>query len=233
MTDKTLLLWGDTSVGKSTLLTAAFGAPPKLRALSGDVDFSRGADDLLTFTKQWSDLCRGGFQPSTQRKLEYALKCRQGNTLHVRDVKGGWVAEERMIRELLGPADAVLVVLEADAQERRRRDQERALRAASAILPTKVCGVALTKADRLFKIGAREWLRHDGWLHSTPYASFVEHGSPVPKEKWWPVSALGFDAESHLPACVLGEYDYVVPWGVNEPVNVRGLFEQLLSELDL
>jgi hypothetical protein len=98
-------------------------------------------------------------------------------------------------------------------------------------LRSKPCAVALTKADAILDQTSKRWQRPPNWYASLGYRDTIDGDPPVPREHWWPVSSLGFDRTSGRPACVLGEYDFLVPHNVTAPVNVKEMMGDLIGRM--
>jgi hypothetical protein len=234
MTEAQLLLWGETQVGKTTLLAAGLLARP---GELPEIDWAAGGerDGRDKVLGHWHRLRRNLLLEPTSREAVLTLTLRNGNRLTVRDVRGGDCREP--FRVIGDPAEGVenaaphgvLFVTEWEGQ-----DVAQHMAAVEAALPLcrgRKVGLAITKCEKELDAddpgwrGAEGWWReHDCWR---PYAALLaSFGRQV-----WATSAYGHAADGR-PACLLGEFGQVMPYQV-EPRNVAAPFAWFFKELGL
>ncbi len=230
--DHTLLLWGDTQVGKTTLLSAAFFCEPgRLRA----VDLGASAEALTTILfESWQNLTNGRLVEATSAgKIDLDLALKNGGRLRIRDVKGGLtreVARSPDARAWLQEASSVLFLVEWNADELGR--QLNAIDGAWAFCPDKPRALVFTKVERSLLRADPAWQRRPRWWadHAwcQPHAAMIARfGDAV-----WPSSCFGYHEEQGSPAMILGEYGLVLPFGIR-PRGVVEPIEWLLQRMGL
>jgi len=229
----TVQLWGDTQVGKTTLLTTALYGRPDGR-LADVVDRTRSAAALAgTLMPHWRRLSRSqGVQPTRADFVDVALVTRSGNALTLRDVRGG------LTRRLEDPAvlgglvevapDAYVFLVEWGA-----RDLTTQLLAVSGALD--LCGerprtLAFTKCERALDEGDRRWRARPGWWRDEPALAAHEPLLAGFGDGVWPCSAFGYDARLGRPALVVGEFGQLLPRDI-QPVGVNDPFDWVLDRL--
>jgi len=226
--DKLLLLWGDTQVGKTTLVAAALKGRQRELPM---VDFVNSPDVDTVLGYQWSRLQRNLLVMPTKhdKHLDVLLTLRDGGSLEVRDIPGALTAEVHKpeVRELVLRADAILLV--AEWQARNLEGQMNAIGISWAILQERLTGLAFTKCERRLDAGDPEWRGEPGWWKSGGFR--VKHEQLLEEfgEAVWPTSAYGYDADSR-PNCLLGEFGQVIPFNVS-PKNVAAPFQWFLKRL--
>ena len=155
-----VLLWGDTQVGKTTLLTTALYARQEGR-LAGLVDRSRSAAALAgTLLPHWRRISRGLWvQPTSQDFIDVPLFTRSGNVLRLRDVRGGLsrqVEEPAVLRELSASApDAYLFLVEWGSRD--LNNHMLAVTGALDLCADRPRGLVFTKCERALDEGDPCW----------------------------------------------------------------------------
>lgn len=230
MAAKKLLLWGETQVGKTTLL--ASGLLSRTDELPG-VDWEASIESVEgVLRERWLRLCKNMPILGTAWREDVQLTFKNGEQLVVSDVQGGMTGETHQpdVQKLLKEADGILVVMEWQPQN--LASQMNAVEVATGLFANRVLGLAFTKCERAFSAGDPCWSNssEDWWRKKHEYERYdhilSRFGSAV-----WPTSAFGYD-DDHRPACVLGEFGQVLPYQV-EPRNVRLPFELFFRELGL
>ena len=100
-----LLLWGDTQVGKTTLLTTAFYNPT-----IGEIDREESAQSISTLFQGLRDLSNQRLtKPTVVFHYDVELKMKSGKHV-VRDIKGGITrtVDEESVRERLKESRSAL-----------------------------------------------------------------------------------------------------------------------------
>jgi hypothetical protein len=233
MREALLLLWGETQVGKTTLLATGLLARP---AELPEIDWTAGheGDGREKVLGHWHRLRRNQLIEPTSRETSLTLTLRNGNRLRVRDTRGGDSREPfGVVANPAGLAgetpQGVLFVTEWEGL-----DVARHMAAVEAALPLcrgRKVGLAFTKCEKEldpedpgWRGGLGWWREHECWR---PYATVLgQFGRQV-----WATSAYGYDPDGR-PACLLGEFGQLMPYQV-DPYNVAAPFAWFFKELGL
>ena len=226
-TESTLLLWGDTQVGKSTLLTTALYADPsRLKA----IDRGKSAEALAVLFRQWQLLSTGRWVAPTSNQLDLDLATGSGSSLRLRDIPGGDTRNVHVdwVHKRLKEAQGVLFVVEWGTRDvHRQMDAIRGAWSFCSEVPTALC---FTKCERALSEEDEAWERPSDWWKEYPewdaHAELIERfGARV-----WPTSSCGYHRESGHPALILSEFGDPRPFEIN-PHRVADPLEWLLDEM--
>lgn len=225
----TILNWGDTQRGKTSLGAAAlFSSSDSLPA----IDRGAAAGALVaTLHTHWRRLQTGcPVQATSCDSIDLDLPTRAGSVVRLRDIRGQGTREPERddVRRWLVEADAFLFILEWDAPDMRR--QIAALEAAWNFTAGKPAALAFTKCERSMSESDPAWEAREGWWRASPRLSGCEYAIARFGEAVWPTSTYGYDAATGLPAEVLGEFGELIPCGI-VPKGVGRPFEWLFSRL--
>jgi hypothetical protein len=230
-----LLLWGETQVGKTTLLaTGLLAHPDRLPRIVWPVG-SEGKEDEKARVKEvvmkhWMALGLNQPTEATAAVMELELPLANSNKMTVRDIRGG-MTRNPFDEDVPRPWEThgILFVVEWEG-----KDVARHMNVVQTILPMcrgQKMGLAITKCDRGLDAHDPHWDAPPGWWREhacwRPYARVLEaFGAQV-----WPTSAYGFDADGR-PACLLNEFGKVLPYRV-APRKVEVPFRWFFQELGL
>lgn len=225
---RTLLLWGDTQVGKTTLLTTAVG--PCADCISA-IDRGRSAKALASL---YPELRRLRTQRLTQATSSYhidlELVLRDGKPARVRDVQGGITrsVHEDHVAERLSGASVVLFVMEWKARD--VENQLNAIRGGWDYSQGARRGLVFTKCETYLDEDDEAWDARPGWWEEdeglAPYYDLIARFGPAV----WPTSSFGFDKDTGYPAVILGEFGQPLPYRIR-PLNVHRPFEWAFEQM--
>ncbi len=249
-----LQLWGDTAVGKTMLLAAAFGDPIARMTAFPNIDFGHPETDLSTFEKYYRLMRRGAHLGGTshtsdldQLMLRVAAKD-TGKVIGVRDIQGRMWEEfdQKERNKLASDTMATLFVVAWDATQIERR-----LAAVSTLLqnlPDQVSanrvGLVFTQFDRA-KIqtssnrSLSELLNAEAWKNKEPVVQSLNtylRTYPSFFEQWfgtriWLTSAWGYGGSGEkYSASVLTEFGDCLPCHI-QPRNVTEPFSAMFTAL--
>jgi hypothetical protein len=233
-----LILWGETEVGKSTLLVSGLNAdagrlpPIQWRPQEGG---DRRADGMRAWVgQQWRRLKLGRQIAQTTEEgnlLELPLGERGENVLRIVDIQGLKSRDAANAIRLIPRDEKAGVLFVCGWASRGTAEYLAAIDGAllyCAGLPT---GLALTKCDRALQADDPHWLAPPGWWaeHDAwrPHAPLLERFG----DRVWPTSAYGFSEEGR-PACLLNEFGELIPYRI-APLNVAAPFVYCIRELGL
>jgi hypothetical protein len=218
---KTLMLWGETQAGKTTLLTTAIMSTQSIRHLTM-IDRARSTDEMIRagLTTRHRRLSEGRTIDSTSEKMEFSLTLSDDTRLQIRDIKGADTREPHLMREWLPTANAILCVIECCGPNLGIQ-----MAAIDALLPlvanTNVkIGLAITKCEQVLSRFDPVWKSWPaGWEKSALYPIWEPWKSQLSAfgDAVWATSAFGYDEDR--PACVLSEYGVMLPYRI-QPLNV-------------
>ena len=229
----TVLLWGDTQVGKTTLVTTALYARQEGR-LADLVDRGRSAAALTsTLLPHWRRLSKCLWvQPTGQDFIDIPLVTKSGNALRLRDVRGGLsrqLEEPAVLGELTArPPDAYLFLVEWGTRD--LNNQMLAVSGALDVCGDRPRGLVFTKCERTFAEGDRAWRGATGWWRGEPGLAAYEPLLASFGDAVWPCSAYGYHARLGQPALLLGEFGQLMPYEI-QPVGVNDPFDWVLDQL--
>lgn len=221
---KTIQIWGETQVGKTTLLSAAlFSRPLDLP----QIDRQRSSDILSNLEHHWQLLKNNQLAPGTPTEIETELHLKPNpaglESIILRDMKGGDVRalSQTRIQDLLHSADGILVLLAWDDQDFER--QKNALESVLVHYQHKPIFLCLTKAEQALHPTRDKaawnaepgwWKRYRPWMYHQALFELLDQSAICPS------SAYGYDAfHPTRPACLLGEYGNWIPYHI-QPMNV-------------
>lgn len=225
---RVLLLWGDTQVGKTTLIVTALG--PSVDTI-GVIDRLKSAKATGAL---FADLQRlrtqrltGG---TTQSHVDVDLWLSDGRCVRVRDIRGGLtrvVDKDHVIERLTG-ASVVLFVVEWKARD--VENQFNAIRGAWDHLLGAKCGLVFTKCETDFKKEDRAWKGENGWWKEFGWLGAYHEVVSRFGEAVWPTSSVGYDLRTGYPAVILGEFGQLLPYHVC-PLNVHAPFDWAFRQI--
>lgn len=225
MNARTLLLWGDTEVGKTTLLASW------LIGCLGDNAWFSAADSRMdpgyqALLRDWERVRRGMPTMSTMVPYKISLTTRAKERLVIQDIRGG--DSVRADAELpIDRADAVLFVVDVDPHRVDEAFFAIEVAMANGLADVADCGVVFTKADQFLTDGNPAWDAASGWWRTVLPRLPRRHQEQLAffGDRVWPVSAFGFrDGE---PAVVWSEFGQFLPLDVT-PRNVSRPFVHVL-----
>jgi hypothetical protein len=235
MDERMLLLWGDMSTGKTSLLATGLlgpGAAARLPMIDWQVSLPVVQAALLdTYHRLANNLQTiptvAGIPPGVRVTLRGS-----GRTVVFQDVMGERVRrpEPATTGELLQRADAVLFVLAWGAAERRQ--QFDAIRTALPALGARPRALAFTMCEQVLDQGHPAWregaAQTDWWTELDDWDA-NETETLRALGAVWPTSSYGFGPDGR-PACVLDEFGETIPYDIS-PVNGTALLGWLLGRL--
>lgn len=225
---KTIMLWGDTQVGKTALLTMALDQA-KQDELPLDRAKSALAVNILLNTHKRRLLLNQQVLPTSEDFIDLDLISKNGSIIQIRDMKGELtqISKESTYNKLMA-SDAILFVMELNPPNLSRNIL--AIKSAWDICLDKPKGLAFTKCERSLAPNDPAWTgRRDWWRKVYQWG---EHEPVISGfgEAVWPTSAYGYEAKFGFPAVVLGEFGQLLPYRINSK-GVIEPFRWLLSQL--
>lgn len=242
---RTLLLWGNRAVGKTSVLAAGLlHDPTRFGPPFPAIDWPASAQSLKESVEAEYARLRSNVLvvPTTDRQgIRTELTFRGGRRLVVQDVRGGLTQEPpgEEASGFLAAASAVLFVLEwaSPDQSRQLLAVEQALFRAA---PGRPAGLAFTKCERDLDPGDPAW--------------DVEPATGAPADpRWWagrqavtrdaarvldrlagpvwPTSVYGYNQDDR-PACLLDEFGELIPFGI-QPRNVADVLGWFFTQMGM
>jgi len=229
MAEGQLLLWGETQVGKTTLLaTGLLAEPDRLPSINWSASSAAVQENLLA---RWNRLKRNRLVDATVAPASFTLELRNGNTLGIRDIRGSMSREPAKEDYFARPgmAQGVLFVTEWEGADIAAHMV--AIEAALPFCQEQCTGLAITKCERGLDTDDPHWHNPLGWWREhecwQPHASLLERFG----ERVWATTAYGFDVDGR-PNCLLGEFGQILPYQIR-PRNVWAPFGWFFKELGL
>lgn len=229
----TVMLWGDTQVGKTTMLTTALYGN-QVGRLGAVVDRSRSGTVLATtLLPHWRRLSRClWLQPTSQDFIDIPLVTKSGNSLRLRDVRGGLsrqLEDPAVLAELAASApDAYIFMLEWETRD--LNNQMLAVTGALDLCGERPRGLVFTKCERSLDEGDSCWRGQPGWWREHPGLLSHAHVLESFGDAVWPCSAYGYHGRLGQPAVLLGEFGQLMPYQI-QPVGVNDPFDWALDRL--
>lgn len=218
----TILIWGDTQVGKSTLLTTALMADDS--GLTG-IDRAQSARAIATtVVPQYQRLSACHWvSPTVRQPIDIDLVTTAGTPIRLRDVPGSLTRDIHLpdVQQRLMESSAVLYLVEWNAQDLNR--QMAAIRSTWRLLDGKPQALAITKCERGLTMEDEAWQCAPGWWRR---GRWLNHGDLLEQfgSAVFPTTAYGYHFDTGLPALIIGEYGQLLPFGfrprgVGEPLQ--------------
>lgn len=246
-TSLTLLLWGHTGAGKTSLLATALASNEIRQHISSEF-YEMSDGSFLNLKQIYADLDQNRMPRSTSASYTIELPFRSGGQLVIQDSIGAFSTTELSTeaRKLLNEADAILFVLPFEARDHMAFA---AIKYALDVLDRKVAGVVFTKCEQTLKPNCEYWSsRTLNWwrnLEREDTHSALEepsqNGLTWSKEQQelllkfegavWPTSVYGF-AKNGLPAMILDEFGSAIPFSIN-PKNTSEPFLWIFKKLGI
>jgi hypothetical protein len=232
MIEKTLLLWGDTQVGKTALLTMALFSEEKEDF--GVIDREASSDDLCTTLLPVYKRMKSNswVLPTTEDNIDIDLTTYNKNRLRIRDIKGYNIrrVDKGEIREYVKKADGILFVIEWKSKD--INNQMLAIEGSWDLVEKKPHGLVFTKCERDFPAEDKRWdgQPNDWWKSDTQllnYKILDRFGEAV-----WPTSAFGYSLETGFPAIIIGEFGQMIPYWPN-PKGVSKPFAWIIKKIGI
>jgi hypothetical protein len=228
---KRIILWGDTQVGKTAMLSALLYYPGSQPA---GMDAGGSAAERNRVLQEHWRLIRNNkpVPPTANERVDLTLNMLGGGTAQIMDIKGGVVRglAKKDTQDLLQIADGVLFLVEWNASS--MGDQLAAVEGGFALAGNRAKGLAFTKceiglpSDDLAWESRTDWWRKAGaWgRHEQVLGQF---GQAV-----WATSVYGFNRQTHRRAVILGEFGQEMPYQI-EPRNIKEPFEWMFRRIGL
>lgn len=222
---KLIQIWGETQVGKTTLLSSALFAEPE--ALPW-IDRARSSDILTKLQQHWQQLRMNQLAPGTAEDLVDTQLFLHPNpadleSIVLRDMRGGDVRKlkEVEIHQRIEQADGILFLVAWDGQDLVR--QIHAMETVIAHFHQPFRFLCLHKAEQALNPtrDAQAWQGQGGWWrHYQPWKDYCRLLERFAEDAILPTSAYGYDPHHpERPACLLGEFGNYLPYNV-QPINV-------------
>ncbi|QXE85533.1 hypothetical protein KP003_14225 [Geomonas nitrogeniifigens] len=231
MTKKTIALWGDTQVGKTTLLAAALCSQYHGFDL---LDLNASNAELgQTLAPIWRLLQKGmPTPPTSSAKIDIRLTCKGGTEVHFRDVRGAIASGEDHNEKLkiIDGSDAIIFVLEWNG--RNMADQFNAVSTIVTMFDKRPKALVFTKCEKTFEAVSEVWDAFPEWWRENP--ALAPHSQVISLfgTAVWPTSSWGYDNETWMPCAILGEFGQLIPFRIN-PKGVEVPFYFIFRELGL
>lgn len=231
MDAKTILMWGDSATGKSSLITAAL-FDPQSRFPAIDMEQTGAAANAVRLNEHWRDLREGRpGAPTAEDKIDIAIHRRDGVAVLLRDVRGGLVDQAADAATLRTVRSAAVLLFVMDFQARDAVRQLRAIDGIWNICSNVAKGLVFTKCELHLDYDHQAWNGELDWWQEFPelriFGSHIERfGDAV-----FPTSVYGYHPRSMLPALTLGEFGEIRPFNI-APRGVVRPFAWALEQID-
>ena len=231
---KQLLLWGDSAVGKTTLLASyLFGCEDHTLWINQNATSQVCPDDKEGYkllANNWRKTCCGVATPATgQSKVDIRIITSNKAEVHFIDVQGELTRENNsvLLNGGLKP-DGILCLIDRDRQRLRGSLDSLEVARHHGLSQGIETGVVITKADQFLEEDDPAWDAALGWWEDALRDDDSELRSLLARygERVWPVSAYGF-CEDGMPAVIWSEFGQILPYRV-APHQVHRPFEHML-----
>jgi hypothetical protein len=209
----TILMWGDTSTGKTSLIAAALFDHPEQLPL--DMEKTGREANAVRLNEHWHDLREGRLRAGTAQPYDLPLYRRDGGRVLLRDIRGSQIDEAgdpAVVGRALASAAAVLFVLDFQAQ-----DPIKPLRAIDGIwniARDRAKALIFTKCELILEHDHRAWEARRGWWQDFPQFRNLARDIERFEDAVFPTSVYGYHRRSKAPAVTLGEFGEMRPSGV-------------------
>lgn len=231
--NKTILLWGDTQVGKTAFLSSAFFAPKHQFDWLDEAQSQTALN--ATLFRHWQRLRKGlPVEPTAHELINLDLVLRDGGNLSVRDMQGGLTQKLdniSLIERVLDGVDAFLFLIEWNA--RNLEKQMVALEGVIGHCGDRPKGLAFTKCELDLEPYDAAWRGKPGWWRSAAHLSMYRQLLERFEENVWACSSFGYHADTGMPAVTIGEFAELIPIQINPKgtdLPLNHLFERLKDQ---
>ena len=215
---KKILLWGDTQVGKTSLLASSFNGNQgqKFQDELPKIDMSKSFDDITRhLLPAWQKLSQGCHTEGTTTMIPLAFETYSGNQFIIQDIKGGDVHSFQNNPEMaagLKNASCILFLVEWDAVHFRKQ-----FNAIESVFPffsdSKSFGLIFTKADRGLAFESEDWNAPRGWWKKHSWLQGQEGFLERFEDNIWPISCYGFQDDGRV-SVTIGECGLLIPYKI-------------------
>ena len=224
-----VLVWGDTSVGKTTLL-ATFLFQGELRDRWLDRQRSAKLAGYRELIEVWKRIERGLPTTPTVEELTVRVVATNGSEVEFVDVVGGETTRLPADYE----ADGVLFLIDLNRLTTGNGMLSLQMAEATGLAQGKPAGLVVMKADQVLSKHDPAWDAGRGWWEShLPTEDLTATQLRLLRsfdDRVWPVSAFGYDGI--LPAVLWSEFGHFLPHRTS-PRNVDQPFASILDRLGL
>jgi hypothetical protein len=232
--DGVIGLWGARSVGKTSLLSAAFLGSNELKER---IDSARSPDLGRLFGDYYNWLTQSHTQPTARTEADFTFTTTSGRSFRVRDVSGGATISDSAQEIAARLADVDILLLLLDSSGLNLPDQFASILRAELGFqgPPLRIGLVCTKCEEKWLMkGADGWRAERGWWREAvqTIAGVGQYAKRLAEfeDRVWPVSAFGFD-EFGRPSVILDEFGNRVPFNVSKESSI-GVARPFLWALD-
>lgn len=227
---RTILMWGGTQSGKSSLIAAAlFDTESELPSL--DRAKTGAAANAARLHEHWRDLREGRpLKPTVKDNIDIMLHRLAGAPAQLRDVRGGRIDEEydALTEQTLQSAAAVLFILDFEARDPVR--QRRTIDGYWNVCGDRPKALVFTKCELHFDYEHKAWKAERGWWQDFQELRML--GSSIERfgDAVFPTSVYGYHRGSWAPALTLGEFGEIRPFDIR-PQGVARPFVWALEQM--
>ncbi|MCC9608093.1 hypothetical protein LOC68_01725 [Blastopirellula sp. JC732] len=236
----TIVVWGNTNVGKTTLLATALYHESTKSSLNKYIDFresmTRERGYPSVFSHHWGTISKSRPTQSTSGFVDCELVLENGQgVVTLIDGYGGRMLEDNTphVRNRIIEARGVLFIVPWTREMEQDFDDFAAISKYWHSLDhsTQRVGIVFTKCEQYLDVKDPAWNFAPGWWRDRPLPMarelpmILESAGPAV----WPTSVFGFD-EIGQPNCILDEFGQLVPLHI-KPRNVSQPLEWMLEGL--
>jgi biotin carboxyl carrier protein len=233
----TLLAWGSTQVGKTSLFAAGLWLAWERFATIDRVASRASVESTLMPNARF--LLNNTLMPATSDDVfRIELSFKSGRKLVLTDVRGGLTnaAEAPLARETLDGASAVLFVAEWGNPELPRQIQAVREPLQNLLDTGRPAVLAFTKCEAHLAADDPAWRLNGpapekGWWRGRTTLGRADEELLDRLNAVWPTSVYGYD-DNKRPACLLDEFGELIPFNI-QPKNVTEMFLWYFNRLSL
>ena len=213
-----VLLWGHTQVGKTSLFASAFcgeeGA--KLAQHFPDYDREKNFENLSRLDTLFRTLKSGQKLPATtgdEKTHDFRLDFAKRKRIVFQDIKGGLVDQittNENIKRELREAEILLCMIQWNANYLVRE-----LNSVKALFPyfEEKMALVFTKAEKGLAHDDEAWKAQKGWWKTIPWLEKHHETMERFEHRVWPVSCYGYQDDG-TPSLTLGEFGQIMPYNI-------------------
>lgn len=227
---RVLLVWGDTQVGKTALLTVAFNGSFDSELVAAGLDVARSVESIhQAYGHSWRALRENQPTAATAQVNDTEIVLANGRAILLRDIRGGDVRrdhEPAIMSRLYQGADVALFLVDPTAATLGRQFAQ--VSAPLRLFSQRPRGLVFTKCELLLEEYHSAWNADRDWWRAVPrlapHEALIGQFGPAV----WPTSAFGYH-DGH-PAVILGEFGELLPYQIN-PKGVLEPFKWMFQQL--
>jgi len=212
---KQIILLGDTEVGKTTTLGAAFSNLD----LWSTINLAESNSAIEEISQTFFELSqRGSTEPTSLKHIDFNLKLKNNTEVNIRDVKGGLLWNVKAANDDLQFNQVSVALFFLEWKSPKITSQINAISGVLPLLASAKKGLVFTKCEKHLSADDEAWESKEGWWQIDPSLHSNRGLLESFHDKVWCISNIGFHGDTGFPSLLLGDFGQHIPFKIN-PIN--------------